>query len=150
MADTRTGGEGGFSADEKAAVKQRAAELRAEAKAAKGARKADADRKNAEEAIAAMSGHDLAAAEAIHEIVLKETDLLPKTWYGFPSYHRDGQVIVFFQPGEKFGTRYGTLGFQDGAQLDDGDMWPTSYAVPRVGAAERRRIAELVRKAAGG
>ncbi len=139
----------GFSAEEKAAMKQRAAELKAQAKAAKGAEKAAAELKAAEDAIAAMSPNDKAIAQAIHEIVLANTDLLPKTWYGFPSYARDGQLICFYQPGDKFGTRYGSLGFDANAQLDDGNMWPAAYAILKVGAAEKKAITALVKKAAG-
>lgn len=130
-------------------MKQRAAELRAEAKAAKGAEKAEAERQAAVDAIAAMEPNDQAIAQAIHDVVLATTDLLPKTWYGFPSYHRDGQIVCFYQPAAKFGTRYGTLGFNDAAQLDDGQMWASAFAILRVGAAEKKQITALVKKAAG-
>ncbi len=148
MADQPTGTGSGFSAEEKAAMKQRAAELRAEAKAAKGAEKAAAERKAAEDAIAAMGPDDQPIAQAIHDIVLATTDLQPKTWYGFPSYHRDGQIVCFYQPADKFGTRYGTLGFNDAAALDEGNLWATAYAVTAVGAAEKKQITALVTKAA--
>ena len=133
----------GFSADEKAAMKQRAKELKDEAKRADGLTLL-------QEAIAAMDGDDRVAAERIHEIITEVApQLAPKTWYGFPSYARDDKVVVFFQPGSKFKTRYSTLGFQDTAQLDDGTMWPTSYAITTLSAADEKRIAELVKKAAG-
>jgi uncharacterized protein YdhG (YjbR/CyaY superfamily) len=148
MATTR-GDAAKLSADEKAAVKQRAAELRAQAKAEKEGKKAEVDAKAATDAIAAMSGLDQEVAQMIHDVVLSSTTLLPKTWYGFPSYHRDGAIVCFYQPGEKFGTRYGTLGFQDAAKLDDGDMWPTAYAVVGTGGAVRDQVTALVTRAAG-
>jgi uncharacterized protein YdhG (YjbR/CyaY superfamily) len=133
----------GFSADEKAAMKQRAKELKDEAKRADGLTAL-------KEAIAGMDGDDRVAAERIHEIVTRVApELAPKTWYGFPSYAKDDRVVVFFQPASKFKTRYSTLGFQDSAQLDDGTMWPTSYAITTLTAADEDRIAELVRRAAG-
>lgn len=141
----------GFSKEERAAMKQRAAELRAEAKRQKSADKAAADRADAEAAIAAMTDDERPLAQMLHEVVAEVApDLLPKTWYGFPAYARsDGKAIVFFQPGAKFGTRYSTLGFQDGAQLDDGSIWPTSYALTASDDATRSAVAELVRRAAG-
>jgi len=133
----------GFSADEKAAMKQRARELKEEAKRADGLTLL-------QEAIEAMDGDDRVAAQRIHEIVTEVApQLAPKTWYGFPSYAKDDKVVIFFQPGSKFKTRYSTLGFQDTAQLDDGSMWPTSYAITQLSAADEKRIAELVKKAAG-
>ncbi|MCU1422305.1 MAG: hypothetical protein JWN36_1956 [Microbacteriaceae bacterium] len=133
----------GFSADEKAAMKQRARELKDEAKRADGLTLL-------QEAIEAMDGDDRVAAQRIHEIVTEVApQLAPKTWYGFPSYAKDDKVVIFFQPGSKFKTRYSTLGFQDTAQLDDGTMWPTSYAITTLSAADEKRIAELVKKAAG-
>ena len=132
----------GFSADEKAAMKQRARELKDEAKRADGLTAL-------KDAIAAMEGDDRAAATRIHEIVSEVApDLAPKTWYGFPSYAKDDKVVVFFQPGSKFKTRYSTLGFQDSANLDDGSMWPTSYAITTLSKADEKLIAELVKKAA--
>jgi uncharacterized protein YdhG (YjbR/CyaY superfamily) len=133
----------GFSADEKAAMKQRAKELKDEAKRADGLT-------TLLEAIDAMDGDDRAAATRIHEIVTEVApQLSPKTWYGFPSYAKDDKVVIFFQPGSKFKTRYSTLGFQDTAQLDDGSMWPTSYAITTLSPADEKRIAELVTRAAG-
>lgn len=139
----------GFSKDEREAMKQRAAELRAQAKREKAADKAAADLQDTLDAIAAMDDADRAIAERLHALVAEHApELLPKTWYGFPAYAgEDGKAIVFFQPATKFGTRYSTLGFQDRANLDEGGMWPTSYAVTRVDAEVEARIAELLRRA---
>jgi uncharacterized protein YdhG (YjbR/CyaY superfamily) len=136
----------GFSEDELAAMKQRAAELRAEKKG--GAKKAD-EAEACVEAITALPQPDRGLAEQIHRIVLDVAPHLdPKTWYGFPSYARDGKVVVFFKPASKFKSRYATLGFEENAQLDDGAMWVTSYAVLEIGAAEEKLIKKLVKKAA--
>ena len=138
---------GGFSAEERTAMKQRAAELRAEKKG--GAKKAD-EAEACVEAITSLPQPDRGLAEQIHRIVLDVAPHLdPKTWYGFPSYARDGKVVVFFKPASKFKTRYATLGFEENAQLDDGAMWVTSYAVLEIGAAEEKLIRKLVTKAAG-
>src|SRR4051794_31358468 len=137
----------GFSEDELAAMKQRAAELRAEKKG--GGKKAD-EAEACVEAITALPQPDRGLAEAIHRIVLDVAPQLdPKTWYGFPSYARDGKVVVFFKPASKFKSRYASLGFEEAARLDDGAMWVTSYAVVEIGPAEEELIAGLVRKAAG-
>ncbi|MBB3045152.1 iron chaperone [Nocardioides soli] len=137
----------GFSADEMAAMKQRAAELRAEKK--RGAKKAD-EAEACVEAIMALPQPDRGLAEAIHRIVLDVApELDPKTWYGFPSYARNGKVVVFFKPASKFKSRYATLGFEEAAQLDDGAMWVTSFAVLEVGPAEEKVIRTLVKKARG-
>ncbi len=133
----------GFSAEEKAAMKQRAKELKDEAKRADGLTAL-------KEAIAAMDGDDRVAATRIHEIVTEVApELSPKTWYGFPSYAKDDKIVVFFQPASKFKTRYATLGFQDVAQLDDGSMWPTSWAITTLSEDDEKLIAQLVRRAAG-
>jgi uncharacterized protein YdhG (YjbR/CyaY superfamily) len=136
----------GFSAEERAAMKERAAELRAEGK--KGAKQADGleallDR------IAQMDPEDRALAERVHVAVTTAApDLVPKTWYGMPAYaNGDGKVVVFFQDSGKFGYRYSTLGFQDAANLDDGDLWPVSYALQRWSPAVEKRVLELVRAA---
>lgn len=141
----------GFSTEEKAAMKQRAAELRAEAKRQKVADKAAAEAQDAVDAIEAMTDVERPIARMVHEVVAEHAPgLAPKTWYGFPSYaNADGKVVVFFQPGAKFGTRYSTLGFQDAARLDDGSIWATSYAVTDDDDATRASVAALVRKAAG-
>jgi uncharacterized protein YdhG (YjbR/CyaY superfamily) len=136
--------DGGFSKDERAAMKQRAKELREEAKRQKASDRAAAALQGVLDAFAAMPPEERAIAEWL-------PGLFPKTWYGFPAYaDADGKPVVFFQPGSKFGTRYSTLGFQDPAQLDEGTMWPTSYALTAVDPANEERVAELVRRAVGG
>jgi uncharacterized protein YdhG (YjbR/CyaY superfamily) len=143
---SKKGSDSGFSADELAAMKQRAEELRAE----KGGRKKADEAEACVEAITALPQPDRGLAEAIHRIVLDVAPGLdPKTWYGFPSYARDGKVVVFFKPASKFTTRYATLGFEEAAQLDDGPMWVTSYAVLEIGDKEEKLIRRLVGKAAG-
>ena len=98
--------------------------------------------------IAAMAEPDRTTATRIHELV-KEIypDIMPKTWYGSPAYYKDGKVVLFFQDAGKFKTRYATLGFSEDANLDDGNMWPSSFAVVRLGAAEEKVVAELIRRA---
>ncbi len=136
----------GFSAEERAAMKERAAELRAEGK--KGAKKADGLQQLLE-AIEKMAPEDRALAERVHVTVTKAApDLAPKTWSGMPAYANEaGKVVVFFQDSGKFGYRYSTLGFQDTANLDDGDLWPTSYALMKWSPAVEKRITALVRAA---
>lgn len=138
----------GLSADEREAVKQRAAELRAEAKAGKTRA---AGEQAVREAIAALPDEDRALAEGIDRIVTEVAPhLVPKTWYGFPSYaDADGKVVVFFKPASKFTTRYATLGFEESAQLDDGDLWVTSFAVLKLTPQTEATIADHVRRAAG-
>ena len=137
----------GFSADERAAMQQRAAELKA-MKGVKGAAKKAAEFEACIAAIDALAGVDRAVAECLHRIVTEEApDLDPKTWYGFPTYARDGKNIAFYQPASKFGTRYGTVNFTEDAALDDGPMWPVSFAVVEVTDAVEARIRELVRSA---
>ena len=138
----------GFSAEERAAMKERAAELRAEGK--KGAKKADG-LQDVLAAIAKMSPEDRALAERVHvTITATAPDLLPKTWYGMPAYaNADGKVVVFFQDAGKFKYRYSTLGFQDTAGLDDGDMWPVSYALMKWSPAVEKKVVSLVRAAVG-
>jgi len=136
----------GFSADERAAMKQRAAELKAQ-KAAKS--KAD-DLQGVLDAIAKLPEADRVLAERIHEIVTTVAPSLdPKTWYGFPAYSRNGKVAVYFKPASKFNDRYATLGFEQAAQLDDGQMWPVAFALLSITPAEEERIAELVKRATG-
>ena len=145
--NSKSTSDSGFSEDELAAMKQRAAELRAEKKG--GAKKAD-EAEACVEAITALPQPDRGLAEAIHRIVLDVAPGLdPKTWYGFPSYARDGKVVVFFKPATKFKSRYATLGFEEASQLDDGAMWVTSYAVLEIGATEEKLIRKMVKKAAG-
>ena len=145
MADTKSG----FSAAERAAMAQRADELRA-AKGLKGAAKLAKELEACIAAIDALEGTDKAVATALHRIVGEVAPHLePKTWYGFPSYAREGKLIVFYQPASKFDTRYGTVGFQEDARLDDGQMWATSFAVIGVTDAVEQRLRALVAQAAG-
>jgi uncharacterized protein YdhG (YjbR/CyaY superfamily) len=136
----------GFSAEERAAMKARAVELRAEGK--KGAKKADG-LQEVLDSIAKMAPEDRALAERVHVTVTASApELAPKTWYGMPAYaNADGKVVVFFQDSGKFKYRYSTLGFQDAANLDDGDLWPASYALLRWSAAVEKKVAELVKAA---
>jgi uncharacterized protein YdhG (YjbR/CyaY superfamily) len=136
----------GFTAEERAAMKARAAELRAEGK--KGAKKADGLQAVLDR-IAEMAPEDRALAERVHMTVTATAPgLLPRTWYGMPAYaDTDGKVVVFFQDSGKFNYRYSTLGFQEAANLDDGDMWPVSYALQKWSAAVEKRVAELVKAA---
>jgi uncharacterized protein YdhG (YjbR/CyaY superfamily) len=136
----------GFTAEERAAMKARAAELRAEGK--KGAKKADG-LQAVLDAIAQMAPQDRALAERVHMTVTAAApDLSPKTWYGMPAYaDADGKVVVFFQDSGKFKYRYSTLGFQEAANLDDGDMWPVAYALQKWSAVVEKKITELVKAA---
>jgi uncharacterized protein YdhG (YjbR/CyaY superfamily) len=136
----------GFSAEERAAMKERAAELRAEGK--KGAKKADG-LQAVLDSIAKMSPEDRALAERVHVTVTAAApDLSPKTWYGMPAYaDGDGKVVLFFQDSGKFNYRYSTLGFQDAANLDDGDLWPASYALMKWSPAVEKKIRALVKTA---
>ncbi|MEJ5943878.1 hypothetical protein WDZ17_01035 [Pseudokineococcus basanitobsidens] len=139
---------GGFSDDERAAVRQRADELRS-TKGLKGAARTARELEACLEAVDALDGTDRVVATELHRVVTDEAPhLAPKTWYGFPSYALDGEVVVFFQPAAKFGTRYGTVGFQQSAALDDGPMWATSFAVVEVDDGVREQLRELVRRAA--
>jgi uncharacterized protein YdhG (YjbR/CyaY superfamily) len=134
----------GFTAEERAAMKERAQEMR---KAKKGKTDPTAD---LHAKIAEMPADERAMAEAIHAIVQEVAPgLSPKTWYGMPAWARDGKVVCFFQPASKFKARYSTLGFNDDAHLDEGAMWPTGFALTSVGDAEAARIRELVTRAAG-
>ncbi len=146
MAETKTGKTGntksGFSAEERAAMKQRAAELKASQK------QADLDKALAD-AIAALPKADRDIAARVDAIVREHAPALTaKTYYGMPGWARDGKICVFVQPASKFGTRYSTLGFEGVANLDDGTMWPTSFAVLKFGPDEKKRITELVKQAA--
>ena len=136
----------GFSAAERAAMKARATELRAESK--KGAKKADGLQAVLDR-IAEMAPEDRALAERVHVTVTATApELSPKTWYGMPAYaNADGKVVVFFQDAGKFGYRYSTLGFQDVANLDDGDLWPVSYAVKKWSAVVEKKVVQLVKAA---
>jgi uncharacterized protein YdhG (YjbR/CyaY superfamily) len=143
----KTGEGSGFSDEEKAAMKQRADELRS-TKGLKGAAKLAKELEACMEAIEALDGIDGEVARAVHRIVSElAPQLNPKTFYGFPAYAADGKVVIFVQPKSKFDTRYPTVNFDETAKLDDGDMWPTSFAVVNVSAAVEKRIRELVTKA---
>jgi uncharacterized protein YdhG (YjbR/CyaY superfamily) len=136
----------GFSAEERAAMKERAAELRAEGK--KGARKADG-LQDLLDRVARMAPQDRELAERVHVTVTAVApELSPKTWYGMPAYaNADGKVVVFFQDSGKFSYRYSTLGFQDSANLDDGDLWPVSYALKKWSSRVEKQVVELVKAA---
>jgi uncharacterized protein YdhG (YjbR/CyaY superfamily) len=136
----------GFTAEERAAMKERARELKATAR--RGSRgKADGE-KDVLAKIAEMAAPDRAMAERIHAIVKASAPALsPRTWYGMPAYALEGKVVCFFQSGAKFKTRYATLGFSDTANLDRGAMWPTAFALKSLGSAEEAKIGALVRKA---
>jgi uncharacterized protein YdhG (YjbR/CyaY superfamily) len=137
---------GGFSTEERAAMKERAAELRAEGK--KGAKTAD-ELQAVLDSIAKMSPEDRALAERVHVTVTATApELSPKTWYGMPAYaNADGKVVVSFKNSGKFNTRYSTLEFQDAANLDDGDMWPVSYALQKWSPVVEKKVIELVNAA---
>jgi uncharacterized protein YdhG (YjbR/CyaY superfamily) len=139
---------GEFSDFEKAAMKQRAKELKAEAKTINKREQGEAD---VQEAIAAMSKSDCGIAERIHKIVIETApELWPKTWYGMPAYaNANGKVVRFFQGAEKAEARYASFGFNDAAVLDDGNMWPTAFALTKLTATEENIIKELVKKAVG-
>jgi uncharacterized protein YdhG (YjbR/CyaY superfamily) len=136
----------GFSAAERAAMKKRAEELRAEGK--QGAKKADG-LEQVLDSIASMEPGDRAIAERVHATVMATApELSPKTWYGMPAYaNADGKVVLFFQNSGKFNYRYCTLGFQDTANLDDGDVWPISYALMRWSPEVEQKVVELVKAA---
>ena len=132
----------GFTAEERAAMKERAKEL-----------KAQASKEEAESAvlakIAEMKGSDRTMAKRLHAIVKDSApSLAPRTWYGMPAYTKNGKVVCFFKSAEKFNSRYATFGFEEAANLDKGDMWPTSFALKKLTAADEARIAALVKKAA--
>lgn len=132
----------GFTPEERAAMKERAQELKAEAARADGESAVLAK-------IAEMQGSDRAMATKLHAIIKASApDLSPKTWYGMPAYARDGKIVCFFQSAQKFNARYATLGFNDEAKLDDGAMWPTSFALKELTAAAEKEIGALVKKAA--
>jgi uncharacterized protein YdhG (YjbR/CyaY superfamily) len=136
----------GFTAEERAAMKERAAELRAEGK--KGAKKADGLQMVLDR-IAQMAPEDRALAERVHMTVTATApELAPKTWYGMPAYaNADGKIVVFFQDAGKFDYRYSTLGFQDVANLDDGDLWPVSFALLQWSPSVEKKVSELVKAA---
>jgi uncharacterized protein YdhG (YjbR/CyaY superfamily) len=135
----------GFTDEERAAMKERAQELKAETRANKN--KADGE-SHVLAKIAEMQAPDRAMAKRLHAIVTASAPALsPRTWYGMPAYAKDGKVVCFFQSAQKFNSRYATFGFSDEANLDEGAMWPTSFALKELTAAEEARIGALVRKA---
>lgn len=146
MAKTDTSG--GLSADEREAVKQRAKELREQEKAGKSRAAGD---KAVRDAIASLEPDDKALAQGLYDVVTEVApDLVPKTYYGMPGFaNAEGKIVVFIQPAKKFKTRYATIGFEDRAALDDGDLWPIGFAVRAWTPEVEQRITELVSKAAG-
>jgi uncharacterized protein YdhG (YjbR/CyaY superfamily) len=140
---TRTG----FTDEERAAMKERARELKAEGARGARAKKADGE-SDVLAKIAEMQGPDRDMATRLHAIIkAMAPSLSPKTWYGMPAYAKDGNVVCFFQSAQKFKSRYSTFGFSDKANIDEGNMWPTSFALKELTAAEEARIGALVKKA---
>jgi uncharacterized protein YdhG (YjbR/CyaY superfamily) len=136
----RTGSSKGFTAEERAAMKERAKELKADAAKADG-------EKALLEKVGEMKGTDRAIATRLHELITEAAPALsPKTWYGMPAYAKDGKIVCFFTPASKFKTRYATFGFNEDANLDEGAMWPTSFAVTKLTAVEEKKIAALVKR----
>lgn len=151
MAEKTQRGGDTWTAEEKAAMQEHAAEQKA-AKSRKGTKeeKAAAEAQGVLDKIAELEGDDRTLALRIHEIVTAAApELAPKTWYGMPAYYKDGRVLCFFQPASKFKARYSTLGFDDSAALDDGNLWPSAYALTTLGPAEEKAITALVKKAVG-
>ena len=147
MADTtKKTNTSAFNAEERAAMKEHAAEVRRSQKSTP-----EEDRQAVLDKIAAMAAPDRVLAERIHAIVTEVApELAPRLWYGMPAYYRDGKNVVFFQDAAKFKARYATLGFNDAARLDEGSFWPTAYALTyELTSADEKHIAELIRKAAG-
>jgi uncharacterized protein YdhG (YjbR/CyaY superfamily) len=152
MKDTENSGTGtktydGFEDEERAAMKERAQELKKAARRGSRSTKADGESEVLEK-IAEMPEADRRIAERLHAIIRSSApELTPKTWYGMPAYAKDGKVVCFFQSSHKFKTRYSTLGFNDSANLDDGTMWPAAFALTELTAADEARISALVKKA---
>jgi uncharacterized protein YdhG (YjbR/CyaY superfamily) len=145
MKDTKGKAAEGFTKEEQAAMKERAKELKAEARAKKN--RAEGERDLLEK-VKEMDGMDRAMAERLHAIMKANApSLMPKTWYGMPAYAKDGKVVCFFQSASKFKARYATFGFQDTANLDDGPMWPTSYALTEMTDEVEEKIVALVKRA---
>ncbi|GAA1580153.1 DUF1801 domain-containing protein [Actinomadura kijaniata] len=150
MAGTANSNYEGFTAEERAAMKEHAQEQKKAARRASRADKAAEALRDVLAKIAEMPDSDRVMAERVHAVVTANAPALePKLWYGMPSYALDGKVVCFFQSAEKFKARYATLGFNDLAKLDDGPMWPTAFALTEVTAEVEERIGELVRRAAG-
>jgi uncharacterized protein YdhG (YjbR/CyaY superfamily) len=139
----------GFTEEERAAMAERADELKTAARRGSRTSKADGEQ-DVLAKIAQMPEADRVMAERIHAIIKANAPhLSPRTWYGMPAYEKDGHVLCFFQSAQKFKSRYSTLGFSDKANLDDGQMWPTAFALRKLGTAEQARIGALVKQAAG-
>jgi len=137
----------GLTDEERGAMKERTRELKAEARRGRGAGKADGESAVLAK-VAEMPEPDRAMAERLHAIIKASAPALsPKTWYGMPAYAKDGKVVCFFTPASKFNSRYATFGFNDPANLDDGTMWPTSFALTELTAADEKKIGALVKKA---
>jgi uncharacterized protein YdhG (YjbR/CyaY superfamily) len=137
----------GFTDEERGAMKERAKELKAAARRGPSGKKADEESAVLAK-IAEMTESDRAMAERIHAVITSSApDLSPKLWYGMPAYAKDGKVVCFFQSAQKFNARYATFGFNDAANLDEGAMWPTAFALTELTAADEERIAALVKKA---
>ena len=146
-ARTTASAEDSFTADERDAMKQRASELRSRRSTKPTA---EDDAQAVLDKIAELGSPDREMAERIHAVITAAVpELAPKLWYGMPAYAKDGKNVVFFQPASKFKARYATLGFNDPATLDDGDMWPTSYAITTVTPAVEKKVAALVKKSVG-
>lgn len=138
----------GFTDEERAAMKARAAELKSSKSRGAGAKKAEADARDCLDKIAAMPEAERVIAEALHAIVeANAPELAPKTWYGMPAYARDGKVVLFFKNASKFKMRYSEVGFNEWANLDDGDLWPTVYAVTTTNADVEKKFTALVKQA---
>jgi uncharacterized protein YdhG (YjbR/CyaY superfamily) len=137
----------GFTDEERGAMKERAQELKTAARRSPRAAKADGE-SDVLAKIAEMEESDRAMAKRLHAIIKDNAPALsPKLWYGMPAYAKDGKIVCFFQPAQKFNSRYATFGFNDAANLDDGAMWPTAFALTKLTAADEARIGELVKKA---
>jgi len=147
MAEKRPGTKSGFSAEERAAMRERAKEVEAERRGARRGKAADGEAEVLAK-IAEMPEPDRTMAERLHALVQAHAPRLsPRLWYGMPAYAEHGKVVCFFQSGQKFKTRYATLGFSDRASLDDGSMWPTAFALTELTGAEEARIVALLKKA---
>lgn len=135
----------GFTAEERAAMKERAKELKAEERASKNRAEGES---NVLAKIAEMSDSERVIAQRLHEIITTNAPMLaPKLWYGMPAYAKEDKIVCFFQSADKFGTRYATLGFNDSATLDEGALWPVAYGLTQLGDAEAEKIAALIKKA---
>ena len=150
MENTQKPAKSAFTDEERAAMKERAQEVKAAARRGRGADKADEEGEVLAK-IAEMTEPDRVMAERVHAIIMASVpDLSPRLWYGMPAYAKGGNVVCFFQPALKFKARYATLGFSDKANLDEGTMWPSSYALTELTPADEERIGELVKRAVSG